>query len=92
MGRRTSGSAPVRSADLRVSGPAESASKIRGVFAGEPGPVRDTILANAAAALLVAGRVETLVEGVGLAAKAVDDGLAAGLLDRWAKLTQEPNM
>src|SRR5262249_27753715 len=48
---------------LRVSGPADSAARLRAVFAGESGPSRDVILANAAAALWVAGRVESLREG-----------------------------
>ena len=58
------GLAPVRADSLRVSGPAESASKIRELFAGSPGPVRDIVLANAAGALLVAGVVGSLGEGV----------------------------
>ena len=61
------GLGPVRPEDLRVSGPAESAARLRSFFAGGAGPDRDTILANASAALLVAGRVETLRDGVGLA-------------------------
>jgi len=80
---------PVRSGDLAVSGPSESAGRIRGFLAGEPGPVRDTILANAAAALLVAGKVETLRDGVAIAAGAVDRGEAAGLLGRWATMSRQ---
>jgi anthranilate phosphoribosyltransferase len=82
------GLATVRAADLRVSGPVESASRLRGVFAGSEGPDRDTVLANAAAALLVAGRVEGLGPGVQMARRAIDDGLAADLLDRWARMTR----
>ena len=72
---------------LRVSGPAESAQVIRGILAGEPGPTRDTVLANAAAALLVAGAVDELGGGVEQAARAIDTGAAAGLLGRWASLS-----
>jgi anthranilate phosphoribosyltransferase len=73
----------VSAGDLRVSGPTESASRLRSLLAGDPGPVRSSVLANAAAALLVAGRVGSLAEGVQLAADSVDSGRAAGLLDRW---------
>src|SRR6185437_10904761 len=82
------GLAPVRAEELRISGPSESASKIRDLFAGRPGPVRETVLANAAGALVVAGRVENLGEGVRLAARAIDEGTASSLLDRWAKMSR----
>jgi anthranilate phosphoribosyltransferase len=82
------GLAPVRAEDLRVSGPVESAGRLRGLFDGRPGPDRDIVLANAAAALLVAGKVEALAEGVRMAARAIDSGGAAGLLERWARMSQ----
>lgn len=44
---------------------------------------RDAVLLNAAAALLVAGEVDTLVEGVEEAAEAIERGLAIALLDCW---------
>ena len=79
---------PVRASDLRVSGPAESAAKLRDFFDGTLGPARETVLANAAAALLVAGRVGTLGEGVAIAARAIDEGAAASLLDRWSRMSR----
>lgn len=78
----------VRAEDLRVSGPAESAERLRGIFAGQPGPDRDSVLANAAAALVVAGKVETLGEGVALASRVVDEGRTASLLERWAGMSR----
>jgi anthranilate phosphoribosyltransferase len=69
--------------DLRVNGPEESAERIRRAFAGEPGAVRDYVLANSAAALWVAG-TSSLREGVARAAVAIDSGAAAGLLSRWS--------
>ncbi len=77
-----------RSSDLRVDGPADSAAKLRAMLAGARGPIRDTVLANSAAALLVAGRVSDLAEGVTIATLAIDDGAAAGLLERWARMSQ----
>ena len=74
-------------ADLRVSGPADSAARICHAFAGEPGPVRDMILANAAAALWVAERSD-LPSGVDRAARAIDSGAAARLIQRWRELSR----
>jgi anthranilate phosphoribosyltransferase len=73
---------------LRIAGPDEGVGAIRRLLAGEPGPVRDVVLANAAAALWVAGRAEGLWAGVVLAAEAIDSGRAAGLLERWARLSR----
>ena len=83
------GLGPVRPEQIRVSGPSESAEAIRDLLRGKPGPVRATVLANAAAGLLVAGAVSDLAEGVELAARTIDGGLAADLLARWAALSQE---
>lgn len=72
---------------LRVETPAESATKIRDVLEGTPGPARDVVLINAAAALWVAGKAETLPECVDLAETAIDLGAASELLKRLAHLT-----
>jgi anthranilate phosphoribosyltransferase len=77
----------VSAADLRVDGPAASAGLIRGCLAGQAGPVRDLVLANSAAALLVAGATSTLAQGVAIAGQAIDSGTAARLLERWARLS-----
>jgi anthranilate phosphoribosyltransferase len=73
---------------LRVTGPAESAARLRGMLAGEVGPVRHSVLANTAAALLVAGRVAHLPAGVERAAEAIDSSAAARLLERWGCLSR----
>lgn len=67
-------------ADLAGGSPAENAQAMRDLFAGARGPYRDIVLLNAAAALLVADRVETLRDGVALAGQVLDDGRAAGAL------------
>jgi anthranilate phosphoribosyltransferase len=74
-------------AALRVSGPAESAGRIREALCGQTGPVRDYLLANTAAALWVAGHC-SLREGVSEAAAAVDSGAALRLLENWALESQ----
>ena len=60
--------------------PAHNADIIRRVFAGEPGPPRDFMLLNAAAALLVAGRASDLGDGVKLAGATLDSGAAQSKL------------
>jgi len=78
--------APVEA--IRGGDPQHNAAELRKLLAGEPGPYRDAVLFNAAAALLVAGEVETWAEGVEEAAEAIDKGLAKALLDCWIASTQ----
>jgi anthranilate phosphoribosyltransferase len=54
---------------------------VEAVLRGEPGVRRDVTVLNAAAAFLVAGRVESLEEGVDRAALAIDAGLGLELLE-----------
>ncbi len=77
----------VNSLELKVSGPEESASRLRRMFQGEDGPVRQIVLANTAAALwaLAPG---SLREGVDRAARAIDSGAAARLVERWSMMTR----
>jgi anthranilate phosphoribosyltransferase len=67
-------------AALRVTDVADAAAAVRAVLAGEGGPRRDVALANAAAALYVGGRCDTLRAGVAMAAEAVDSGCARRVL------------
>lgn len=78
----------VDAAALRVEGPSESAERIRGVLAGAQGPDRRVVLANCAAALWLTGKSDSLALGVERAARAIDDGSAARLLERWARLSR----
>jgi anthranilate phosphoribosyltransferase len=84
------GLGPVDPAALRVHGPADSAARIRALLDGERGPVRDVVLANAAAALYIGGRASGLAEGVARAAEAIDTGAAARRLETWSRLSREP--
>ena len=74
-------------AQLKGGSPTENAAALRGLLAGETGPYRDIVLLNAAAALLVADKVETLSEGVALAAASIDDGRATAALDTLVAVT-----
>ena len=61
--------------------PTENATDLRGIVDGSvTGPKRDLILANAGAAIYVAGGVDSLSAGVDRAAAAIDDGSAAAKL------------
>jgi anthranilate phosphoribosyltransferase len=68
---------------IRGGDPAHNARALRALLMGEPGPYRDAVLFNAAAALMVAGEVADWHEGVEEAAEAIDKGLANTLLDCW---------
>ncbi len=75
--------------DLRGGDPAENATALRALLDGAAGPYRDIVLMNAAAAFLVADKVETLREGVERAAIAIDSGSARASLDKLIALTHE---
>jgi anthranilate phosphoribosyltransferase len=67
---------------LRGGDPAENAAALEALLNGAPGPYRDVVLLNAAAALIVAGRAHDLREGAAMAARAIDEGAALGVLKR----------
>jgi len=81
--------------DLRGGDAAHNADVARSVLDGEPGPVRDTVVLNAGAALAAAAGVpgadgleRTLADGCAAAAAALDSGGARGLLERWVAASQ----
>jgi anthranilate phosphoribosyltransferase len=77
-------------ADLIGGDPAANAEAIRTLLAGKAGPYRDIVLLNAAAALLVADKVETLREGVDAASVSIDEGRAAAALATLVETTNTP--
>ncbi len=68
--------------------PAENAAAFRALLDGQKGAYRDAVLLNAAAALMVADRVNSLVEGVAMAAESIDSGAARDKVARLVQLTQ----
>jgi anthranilate phosphoribosyltransferase len=69
--------------DALRGGDAEAnAEALKAVLQGEKGAYRDIAVLNAAAALVVAGKAETLADGVKLAGHAIDSGAAEGALQR----------
>jgi anthranilate phosphoribosyltransferase len=75
--------------DLKGGEPAHNAALMRALFAGAHGALRDVVLLNSAAALVVAGRAEDLRHGADLAAQAIDGGAAARVLARLVAMTNE---
>jgi anthranilate phosphoribosyltransferase len=78
---------------LRGGSPQVNADVFRRVLGGEPGPVRDAVLLNAAAGFAAfderAQRLhDGLAAGLARAAAAIDDGSAAAQLERWVAISQ----
>ena len=74
-------------ADLKGDDRAENARIARRILAGEPGPKREVVLANASAALVAAGKAASFRDGVAVAAQSIDSGAAEGVLQRLVEWT-----
>lgn len=74
---------------LSAADPLESAEKIQRVLAGQSGPMRDVVVANAAAALWVSGLCDSLDGGVDRCANAIDNGQATEILQELVDLTNK---
>jgi len=90
------GLAPATVDDLRGGDAAFNAAVVHTVLSGAPGPVRDIVLLNAAAALAAAAGVTgvealptALADGFSRAAEAVTSGAATDLLSRWIATSQQ---
>ena len=81
------GLAKAAPAQLRGGDAAANAAIARAVLAGTPGAPRDIVLLNAAASLLIAGRVPSIKDGAKEAAAALDSGAAAGVLDALVRIS-----
>ncbi|MBB6735747.1 anthranilate phosphoribosyltransferase [Cohnella zeiphila] len=68
---------------------AVNAAIIRRVLAGERSAYRDVVLANAGACIYVAGRADSLADGVRVAALTIDSGKALDKLQQWIATTGE---
>ena len=74
-------------ADLKGGSPENNARAMTAMLAGEKGAFRNVVLYNAAASLIVAGKMEKLADGVAMAAAAVDDGRARTTLENLVAIT-----
>lgn len=57
------------------------------MLGGAAGAYRDTVLMNAGAGLVIAGKTTTLADGIALAAQAIDSGRALQVLDRLVEIS-----
>ncbi|MDX8388437.1 MAG: anthranilate phosphoribosyltransferase [Ghiorsea sp.] len=81
---------PYATAEALQGGDAEiNADVIRHILAGVKGAGRDIVLLNSAAALWVAGKVESINDGLGLAAQTIDSGQATQTLDALIAFTNK---
>ena len=75
--------------DILGGAPEENAAAFRALLDGTPSAYRDAVLLNAAAALVVAGKVNDLRDGVEAAKDSIDSGAAKARLQAVAKASQE---
>jgi anthranilate phosphoribosyltransferase len=80
--------------ELRGGGPEVNAEVVRRLVAGEPGPVRDAVLLNAAGALAAFEERDVrlhdaLAVGLQRAAAAIDDGRAEAKLADWVRVSRQ---
>ena len=73
--------------DILGGTPEENAAAFRALLDGETGAYRDAVLLNAAAALVIAGKTETLEGGVEIAADSIDSGKAKAKLEGLVRIT-----
>jgi anthranilate phosphoribosyltransferase len=64
-----------------------NAAALRGVLEGKPSAYRDIVVLGSAAALIVAGKADSLEQGATLASEAIDSGRALEVLNRLVRIT-----
>ncbi|AZO23775.1 MULTISPECIES: anthranilate phosphoribosyltransferase [unclassified Mesorhizobium] len=73
--------------ELRGGDAAYNAKALRDMLGGAAGAYRDTVLMNAGAGLVVAGKATTLADGIAAAAQAIDSGRALAVLDKLIEIS-----
>ena len=81
---------PARLEDLKGGAPEHNAGLMRELLAGVGGPLRDIVLLNSGAALVIAGRAANLASGIELAARSLDSGAARRVLEDLVARTNAP--
>jgi anthranilate phosphoribosyltransferase len=74
--------------DIQGGSKEENAAAMRALFNGDQGPVRDVVLVNSGAVLLIGDLVETVREGIELAARIIDSGEALKKLEQLIEMSQ----
>ncbi len=78
---------PIIAKDIEGGLAQENAKALMSLLEGEKSSYRNIVLANAAAALMVSDKVDSLKDGVAMAAKAIDDGKALIVLNSYRDFT-----
>ena len=73
--------------DLKGGSPEENAETIRGILQGASGPKTDIIILNAAAAIYVGGKAETIEQGILVAANSISSGAANKKLEELCRVS-----
>ena len=74
--------------EIRGGTPEDNAQILRCILSGERGPKRDTVVMNAAAALVASKKASDLIAGTRLAEDVIDSGQALEKLDALIRLSQ----
>ncbi len=77
-------------ADITGGTPEYNGKALRAVLSGEQSAYRDAVLLNAAAALVIADKADSLTAGVEIAAESIDSGKAMQAVQTLAKITSGP--
>jgi anthranilate phosphoribosyltransferase len=73
--------------DLTGGSVEHNANIIRDIFSGKTGPQRDIVILNSAAAIYVAGKSESIKDGISIAVDAIETGKAKSKLDELIKIS-----
>ena len=73
--------------DLVGGNPGENAEITLSILNGQKGPKRNAVVLNSAAALYVAGKADSIEDGVRLASEIIDSGRAKKQLEKFIEYT-----
>ncbi|MBO4324584.1 MAG: anthranilate phosphoribosyltransferase [Lachnospiraceae bacterium] len=76
--------------DLKGGTPADNAAITRAILAGEKGHKRNAVLMNAGASLYIAGKADSMADGIRLAAELIDSGKATETLEKIIEVSNRP--
>jgi anthranilate phosphoribosyltransferase len=79
----------ILSEDIRGGDASINAEALMNLLKGSPSAYRNIVLANAAATLLIAGRTDSLKQGVALAAETIDTGKALSILQTYISFSKQ---
>ncbi len=78
--------------DLKGGTPEENARITRSILNGEKGHKRNAVLLNAGAALYIGGKADSIKDGITLAGELIDSGKALETLEKFIRLSNEPEV